>query len=221
MKYLITFCLLSLFILACDPKPIGETDNETTSTIADPVQEQQGDGLTIEKLAVDSITGEVFKAAKPIGALSSAIGPVPKAVVDPIPPKLTPPNPQTEQEKRVNQTLSTEIWVVWSLVRIKKQSETRANQGTWFKFNPDGTYAYGFWDQPIGNGTWYFDGPNGLLNMDANLKSDDRQWKLQMASTEDVMVWTGTEKFHTTDITLKLHRFYNVPKTRAELGVTE
>ena len=42
-----------------------------------------------------------------------------------------------------------------------------------------------------------------------------------MGHGEEVMVWVGTEKFTTTDISLKLERFVNVPKTRAELGVPE
>ena len=215
MKYLFTICLCSILFFACDPPK-----NDATIT-TEPVQTPQNEGLTIEKMVVDTLTGKVSKAYKPMYSLSSAIGANPKKIVDPVPPKPSTIIPVTDQEKRVARTLATEIWVVWSLVRIKKQEETRANQGTWFKFNENGTYEYGFWEEPIGTGTWYFDGPNALLNLDANLKSDDRQWKLQMARTEDVMIWTGTEKYHTTDITMKLNRFYNVPKTRAELGVTE
>ena len=217
MKYLLFGCLLSFTFFSC----FNNQASDPNAVTAPPPETPGSEGITTTKMVLDSLTGRPTLAEKPINALSTAIGENPKKIADPIKPKLTPPNPRTAQEERVNRVLTTELWAVWSLIRIKRMPETRVNQGAWFKFKKDGTYEYGFWDEPISTGTWHFDGANALLNLDSKLKGDDRQWKLQMASTEDVMVWTGTEKFQTTDITLKLHRFYNVPKTRAELGVSE
>ena len=218
MKFLITACFFSLIFATCQNKPQEDPSNTTT---APPTQLPQTEGITTTTMVVDTMTGRPVMGEKPIQALSSAIGDNPKRIVDEIAPVLIPPNPTTAQEQRVHRVLTTELWAVWSLIRIKKVKETRANQGAWYKFSPDGTYEYGFWDEPISTGTWSFEGDKGLLNLDSKLKGDDRQWKVQMASSEDVMVWVGTERFHTTDISLKLERFANVPKTRAELGVTE
>ena len=217
MKYLFAVIFSSVLIFSCI-KPKNENPDSVTPP---PPQTISTEGISVTTQVIDTLTGRPKLAEKPISALSTAIGDNPIKIEDPIPPAKTPPNPQTEQEERVVRVLTTELWAVWSLVRIKRQAETRANQGAWYKFNKDGTYEYGFWDEEISSGTWYFDGKAGQLNLDSKLKGDDRQWKLQMGNSEDVMVWVGTQKFTTTDISLKLHRFYNVPKTRAELGVTQ
>ena len=218
MKFLITACLFSFIFATCQNKPQESTTDTTT---APPTQLPQTEGITTTSMIIDTLTGRPVMVEKPINALSASIGENPKRIVDPIEPVLIPPNPVTAQEQRVHRVLTTELWAVWSLIRIKKAKETRENQGAWFKFDPDGTYEYGFWDEPISTGTWYFDGTKGLLDLDSKMKGDDRQWKVQMASSEDVMVWVGTQKYATTDISMKLERFANVPKTRAELGVRE
>ena len=217
MKFLITACLFSLIFATCQDKP----QQITSETTAPPSQLPKTEGITTTTMVIDTLTGRPVMAEKPINALSAAIGENPKKIVDEVEPVLIPPNPLTAQEQRVHRVLTTELWAVWSLIRIKKVKDTRANQGTWFKFNPDGTYEYGYWDEPISTGTWFFDGPKALLNLDSKLKGDDRQWEVKMSSGEEVMVWVGTQKFSTTDISLKLERFANVPKTRAELGVSE
>ena len=217
MKYLIAVIFTSLFIGSC----IKPNQNDPNATTTPPDQVPSTEGITEIVTVIDTLTGKPILSEKPVNALSSAISPTPKKIVDPVPPVSTPPDPKTDQEKRVVRVLTTDLWAVWSLIRIKRQPETRINQGAWFKFNTDGTYEYGYWEEPISTGTWFFDGPKGLLNLDSKLKGDDRQWKLQMGHGEEVMVWVGTEKFTTTDISLKLERFVNVPKTRAELGVPE
>ncbi len=217
MKYLISAFLFSFLFATC-LKPSKDDPNNLT---APPTQTPGSEGITQTVTVVDTLTGRPMLAEKPINALSAAIGESPKKIIDQIPPKSTPPDPKTPQEERVVRVLTTDLWAVWSLIRINNKPATRANQGTWFKFKMDGTYEYGFWDEPISSGTWYFDGQKGMLNLDSKLKGDDRQWKLQMGNSEEVMVWVGTERFTTTDISLKLERFVNVPKTRAELGVRE
>ena len=217
MKYLIFSFVFSFLFSTCMKKP-GEDPNAVT---APPQQKPGSDGIMTTTMVLDTLTGKPKVVEKPVNALSSAIGDSPKKVTDPISPVLIPPDPKTDQEERVHRVLTSDYWVVWSLIRIKDVPATRANQGAWFQFNKDGTYQYGFWDKPISTGTWHFDGRKGFLNLDSKLKGDDRQWKVQMGNGEQVMVWVGTEKYHTTDISLKLERFVNIPKTRAELGLPE
>lgn len=215
-KFLTSALLFITLALGC----IKPTHTDPNAVTAPATQPQGTEGIT-EIVSVIDTMGQVVLAEKPLDALSTAINPEPKMIVDPVAPVLSPNKPTTAQEERVVRILTTDVWVVWSLIRIKKPEETRINQGTWFRFKRDGTYEYGNWDKAISTGTWYFDPIQGFLNLDSKLKGDDRQWKLQMASSEDVMVWVGTPKFTTTDISLKLERFANVPLTRAELGVTQ
>lgn len=172
-------------------------------------------------MVVDKATGQPVLGSKPVNALSTAIGENPFSKKDIMEPRPNTPNPVTAQETRVVRVLTTELWAVWALVRIKDKEANRTNQGAWFKFNPDGSYEYGFWDKKIGKGAWSFDGTTANLLLDSELQGDDREWRIQMGTDEDVMVWVGTERFHTTDTQLKLQRFANVPKTRLELGVAE
>ena len=217
MKYLITAIFFITFYSSC----IKPTQNDPNAVTAPPTQQPSSEGITVTTTVIDTLTGRPVLAEKPICALSTAISETPKKIIDPVPPILTPPDPKTGQEQRVVKILTTDVWVVWSLIRIKKPEDTRINQGAWYKFNIDGTYEYGYWDKSISTGTWYFDGPKALLNLDSKLKGDDRQWKLQIGNSEEVMVWVGTEHFATNDISLKIERFVNVPKTRTELGVRE
>ena len=217
MKYLMSAFLFSFLFATC----LNTTKEDSNGLTAPPTQLPGSEGITSTVTVVDTLTGRPMLAEKPVNALSSAIGESPKRIIDQLMPKMTPPNPQTEQEKRVIRVLTQDLWAVWSLIRINDKPATRANQGTWFNFHEDGTYEYGFWDEPISGGTWHFDGKKAFLNLDSKLKGDDRQWKVQMGNGEQVMVWTGTERYTTTDISLKLEKFVNVPKTRAELGVRE
>ncbi len=217
MRYLLSAFLFVCLISSC----VNKAQDDPNETTAPPSQMPAIEGITTTTTVIDELTGQPVLGSKPIKSLSTAIGENPLKIEDPIPPKLVAPNPQTAQEQRVVRVLTTEYWSVWALVRIKDVPANRINQGAWFKFETDGTYKYGFWDETISTGTWTFDGTNALLNLDSKLKGDDREWRIQMGSDEDVMVWIGTEKYNTPDIQLKLMRFFNIPKTRAELGVTE
>ncbi len=42
---------------------------------------------------------------------------------------------------------------------------------------------------------------------------------MQIAKTEDVMVWVGTERYNTTGINLKLLNLLFTPKNRKEIGL--
>jgi hypothetical protein len=71
----------------------------------------------------------------------------------------------------------------------------------------------------IGTGAWSIDGQKATVHLDAPLVGDDREWKMQIAKTEDVMVWVGTERYNTTGINLKLLNLLFTPKNRKEIGL--
>jgi hypothetical protein len=179
------------------------------------------DGIYETVTVMDSVSGQIIKTQRPINAISASIGPNPITKTDPVKPVLVKPAPATPQESKIVRVLTSNYWVIWALIRINDKPANRINQGTWFKFNDDGTYTYGFWEKKIGSGTWTFDGKKATLQLDSELYGDDREWSFKIGKDEDVMIWVGTPRYRTTAINLKLQNFLFIPKNRKEIGLPE
>lgn len=219
MRYIFSIFIFSFFFFSCDKK----TENTTTSSteVTPPPTALPGtDGVSKSTVILDE-TGKPIVVEKPKYALSSMIGPAPKSKIDPVPPKVYLPQPKTEQEQKVVRVLTTNNWVVQTLIRVNDKPANVQNQGAWFKFKPDGTYDYGFFTEKIGSGAWSFDGQNALLNIDSELLGDDREWEIKMSKEEDLMIWVGTEKYHTNDTQMRLYNFIQIPRNRTEMGLKE
>ncbi len=217
-KFPFLLLALGLFLFSCtDDKP---EEQASATNIAPPADlKPDEDGISTKIQVVDTLTGQVSVASKPVASLSSAIGANPIIKEDPNKPVPVPPKPQTPQQDRIVRVLVSNYWVVQALRRINDDDAARANPGAWYKFKPDGSYDYGHMQNKIGTGAWSIDGKSGTLYCDAPLVGDDREWKLQIAKSEDVMVWVGTERFHTTSITAKLINLLFIPKNRKEIGI--
>ena len=220
MRYFFSVLLLSFFIVSCGQEENGTSEPETDVTQPPPALPGT-DGVAETKVLIDETTGKPVLAEKPVNALSTMIGLSPKSKTDPIPPKYTAPQPQTAQEQRVVQVLTSNHWVVQTLIRINEKSANVQNQGAWFQFRPDGTYDYGFFTKKIGSGAWSFDGQNALLHLDSELLGDDREWSIKIGKEEDLMIWVGTERYTTTDIQMRLYNFIQIPRDRGEMGLEE
>ncbi|MFQ5448132.1 MAG: hypothetical protein ACE5FF_14505, partial [Saprospiraceae bacterium] len=125
----------------------------------------------------------------------------------------------TPQSQRIVHALTTDYWVIWALSRIGRKAN-KPHQGTWFKFNPDGSYEYGHFERHIGKGawSWHYQGEKAYLLLDSEILGDDREWSFLMGRDEDVMIWVGTERYHTNDIQCKLQKLMFIPKNRGEMG---
>lgn len=205
-------------MLACNDEP-AKTDQTNGSPTPPADISLEADGITEKTEVLDTITGRILKVDKPVAAISSAIGANPVVKVDPNKPVPVPPKPATPQQERIVRVLLSNYWIVQGLVKIKDNEATRVNPGAWFKFKPDGSYDYGHMQNNIGTGAWSLDGKSGTLHLDSPHIGDDREWKLQIAKSEDVMVWVGTERYHTTNITAKLINLLFIPKNRKEIGL--
>lgn len=205
----------------------GRCKDEPTNSDASTAKpaEQAGDELSQifeSKLVLDSLTGETKEALRPRDALSTAIRPSnPITVLDKVKPLPQAPQPVSDQQKRIVRVLTTNYWVVFALDRIGMRESNRINQGAWFKFNPDGTYQYGQFERTIGSGAWSWEyrGDKAYLLLDSELLGDDREWQLLIGKDEDVMVWVGTPRYHTTDIQLKLQNLIQPARNRQEMGL--
>lgn len=225
-KIPLLFLAFGMLIFACKP------DSQTTSndpsindptivkgTLPEPKANPEEEGVLENVRIVDTLTGNFHWGKKPLAALSSAIGANPVIKIDPKKPVPTPPKPTSPQQERIVRVLLSNYWVVQGLVRIRDKEASRSNPGAWFKFQPDGSYTYGYMQNTIGTGAWSLDGQKGTLHLDAPLIGDDREWTLQIAKSEDVMVWVGTERYTTTGTNLKLLNLLFIPKNRKEIGL--
>lgn len=226
MKRFPLFLAIGLFFFACQPDTSNTSINPTEGalitekgTLPEPPPNPGEEGVLENVRIVDTLTGNFHWGKKPMAALSSAIGANPIIKMDPKKPVPETPAPKTPQQERIVRVLVSNYWVVQGLVRINDKEASRSNPGAWYKFRPDGSYDYGYMQNTIGTGAWSLDGKSGTLLLDAPLTGDDREWKLQIAKTEDVMVWVGTERFTTTGINLKLLNLLFIPKNRKEIGL--
>lgn len=219
MKKIPLFLVFGLLFAACQNDQTS-TEIKTTKNPLPPSElPVDPDGIMETVQIVDTLTGNFHMAKKPIAALSSAIGDKPIVKIDPVKPVPTPPTPATPQQERIVKVLTSNYWIVQALVRIRDKPASRSNPGAWFKFNPDGSYEYGYMKEKIGVGAWKLDGTKATVHLDAPLVGDDREWAIQIAKTEDVMVWVGTERYTTTGTTLKLLNLLFTPRNRKEIGL--
>lgn len=220
-KIPLLFVAFALMVAACNNDTAGEANSAGTEVNPTPPADLtlDSDGITEKTEVLDTITGRVLKKDRPKAAISSAIGANPVVKEDPNKPVPVPLKPATPQQERIVRVLSSNYWIVQGLVRIKDKEASRVNPGAWFKFNPDGSYTYGHFQNTIGTGAWSLDGQKATVLLDAPLIGDDREWKLQIAKSEDVMVWVGTERYHTNNTNMKLINLLFIPKNRKEIGL--
>ncbi len=216
VQVIIAFVALASLMMRCKDEPSGATTSKS--------QESQDvlSQIYESKLVFDSLTGSTHEAQRPLDALSTAIRPSnPITVIDKVKPAPQAPQPVSDQQKRIVRVLTTNYWVVFALDRINRRESNRINQGAWFKFNPDGTYQYGQFERTIGSGAWSWEyrGDKAYLLLDSELLGDDREWQFLIGKDEDVMVWVGTPRYHTTDIQLKLQNLIQPPRNRQEMGL--
>ncbi|GEM_PF-6454773 len=219
MKNIPLLLAIGLFLFGCQNEPTSTQyipdDNPTPPSDLS----VDADGIMETIKIVDTLTGNFHVGKKPIAALSSAISPNPIIKEDTEKPVPVPPAPKTPQEEKIVRVLVSNYWIVQGLVRIRDKEASRTNPGAWYKFHPDGSYDYGYMANKIGTGAWSIDGQKGTVNLDAPLVGDDREWTMQIAKSEDVMVWVGTLRYNTTSINLKLINLLFIPKNRREIGL--
>ncbi len=118
--------------------------------------------------------------------------------------------------------LTKDFWVFEYYVAEDAEAR-KVNKGRWFKFNPDGTFESGHWEEQTGYGSWRineFEG-NLVLYLDNIYDSQDGQWEIQGVNQEqDTMTWVGVNKTSTAGIITKVINLLARP-TKAQFGVEE
>lgn len=217
----VAIALLAFAACKSEKDANGNAPNDTTNQ-ATPTQDAL-DRIYETKTVLDSITGEAFEVKRPVDPISTAISSNPVSIPDAVKPKPVNPAPVSPQQKRIVRVLTKDYWIVWALHKIGHKGLNHINQGAWFKFNPDGSYQYGQFEKTIGNGawSWRYEGDKAILLLDSDKVGDDREWSFLLGSDEDVMVWVGTDRYHTTDTQCKLQNLIQPPRNRKEMGFEE
>lgn len=144
---------------------------------------------------------------------TGAYTPGPGSVVGP--PQIPPQNATTAK-------LMKDYWVFEFYVVPGDKAASQAGRGRWYKFNPDGTFESGRWeDEKWGSGNWYYRVEDGkrLLRLDSSVDAEDAEWDLQ-GETDGAMSWGGTSTYDQGGIILKALNLMTIP-TRQQFGVQE
>jgi hypothetical protein len=132
-------------------------------------------------------------------------------VASPVPPPLDIPE--------ANTLLNSPYWVAefW----VKDGKNTPESKGRWWKFEPDGTYTTGLWQDQIASGVWALTDDQGkiLLHLDANVAGLNEEFHLQGTSQGGgYMSWVGTRLYGMNTVAVKSISLLSKP-TRAQFGV--
>lgn len=121
--------------------------------------------------------------------------------------------PMIPPQNDVTQRLMTDYWVFEFYVVPGDRAASRAGQGVWYKFNPDGTFGSGRWDDVTrGSGNWYFRSEAGknYLRLDSEVDAQDSEWEIQ-GMTDSAMSWSGTQTYDNSGIILKALSLMTIP----------
>lgn len=121
--------------------------------------------------------------------------------------------PMMPPQNEITAKLMKDYWVFEFYVVPGDREASRAGQGRWYKFNPDGTFESGRWEDEVwGSGNWYFrtqDGKN-ILRLDSTVDTEDSEWEIQ-GVTESAMSWGGTQTYDNAGVILKALSLMTVP----------
>lgn len=130
--------------------------------------------------------------------------------------------PMMPPQNEITQKLMKDYWVFEFYVVPGDRAASRAGQGRWYKFNPDGTFESGRWEDEIwGSGNWYFRTETGknYLRLDSTVDAEDSEWEIQGIS-DGAMSWGGTQTYDNAGVILKALSLMTIP-TRAQFNFTE
>ncbi len=101
-----------------------------------------------------------------------------------------------------------------------KDRLNRTQTGRWYKFEPDGTFTDGHWEEQIGYGSWRLttrEGKNYLF-IDNFCSNRDGEWEVQDANNaEDAMSWNAVKGYNDDGAIVKIINLLSRP-TKQQFG---
>ncbi|MEM6395652.1 MAG: hypothetical protein AAF741_04840 [Bacteroidota bacterium] len=209
---LIYLALIAILFVACDDDQSTDntTQNNSTATANEALLPNPFAGDTAKYKPIYShprLPGNLIQAAQtPLGAYGKAL----------------PPN---TNESIVSQLLDG-FWV-FEFYHDGEASipQRKGGKGQWFKFEADGTYTAGHWQDWTHSGVWYYqtDGEHRYLKIDSNIDRHDAQWDVQALSSDlQDMGWARTNLWGFQKQGLQVHgkmqRLFTAP-TKEQYGI--
>ncbi len=131
-------------------------------------------------------------------------------------------NPQAPENSSESALLQQNYWV-WDKYAADDPSTWLFNRGRWFKFNPDGTFLCGHWEQEGAPGNWflYRSGGKPILLLDSSKAGEDMEFELQLTQSGTEISWSGTSKYKASaGVMLLAINLLTIP-TKKQFGVEE
>ena len=95
--------------------------------------------------------------------------------------------------------LTTQYWVMEYYVPFDNDYDKKmANKGRWYKFEKDGTFTCGQWQESHSNGSWRYGTStfgNPTIVADALNDRLDAEWEFQFGNANTEMSWAGQQAF--------------------------
>ncbi len=133
-------------------------------------------------------------------------------------------SPSPAGDSHMEALLTKDYWV-FEFYIPKDDSDMEAklfNRGRWYRFNPDGTYENGHWQEVQGKGIWKYyveDGQDKIWLDSANNK-EDSEYKLKANGEGDAMSWVGSRRYNQSGIMIKAINLMTMP-TKKQFGIEE
>lgn len=122
----------------------------------------------------------------------------------------------------VNLLLST-FWVAERWVNHADNTQNKPNMGRWWRFNADGTFVTGKWEETLSHGSWviYFDQEKELLHLDAANDALNMEFEIQqIVRSGEYMSWVGTTTYKMNRIAVKAISLLSIP-TKDQFGFVD
>lgn len=158
------------------------------------------------------IEGNSTENTTPMSARQQAAPAAADPVASPVPPPLDQPV--------ANALLDSPYWVAEFWVENQQNSD---GVGRWWKFEPDGTYSTGHWQETLAHGVWTITDDQGdiLLHLDADKAGLNEEFEIQGRSRGGgYMSWVGTKLYGMNMIAVKSISLLTMP-TKQQFGVEE
>jgi hypothetical protein len=95
-------------------------------------------------------------------------------------------------------------------------------KGRWFKFEKDGSFVSGRWEEQTASGSWRLYSREGkqFILLDSTNNSEDAEFDIQGINGDgDIMAWVGTPAYAAYDpVSLTIMNLLTIP-TKAQFGV--
>lgn len=117
--------------------------------------------------------------------------------------------------------LVVDYWVFEKYYHPEKPKKA-LGKGRWFKFEKDGSFVSGRWEDQTASGSWrlYTREDKQYILLDSTNNAEDAEFEIQAINGEgDIMAWVGTPAYAAYDpVSLTIMHLMSIP-TKAQFGV--